>query len=505
MDLRFRQGAGARREQRRAQMEGVAREFQVEEGRLGLFELARRRQHIVGVARGLGHGHVDHHRQLQGAHGFAHALAIGQRMQRVAGLHQHGAIALGMVGEDFLWNHVAGNQADDDLGIGHRAALLDAWRALLAHRGIALAGLGQREEGHEGVAGAGAPVMAGEQPDQALQVAAEGRVQVHLHAQVFQRRYAAGAGDTPGGGAQLVFRHPAGLGAVGHRDGVQFVDDVLVAAGVLGQPVARQQPVLDDDPDQRRQAPGVGARTDLQVEVGQGGGFAQARVDHDDRARGVLGHGVEQHAGAGETMGLPGILADQDGHLAMLEVAVHAGTEHLALDPELAGLFLGQGVGAVLHPEGLQRAVAVGAAEVVALRAAAVVEDAFAAMPALDGEEFLRHLADRRVPVDGFVAAIGAPAHRRVQAVGAVLVVVHALRFLADVALRGGVVVIAADLADAAILGLHFQPAVEAAEDTGGLLPLRGRRSHGVFLVVVVAGATWGAPQPCGLRSFGTA
>ena len=122
----------------------------------------------------------------------------------------------------------------------------------------------------------------------------------------------------------------------------------------------------------------------------------------------------------------------------MLEVAVHAGTEHLALDPELAGLFLGQGVGAVLHPEGLQRAVAVGAAEVVALRAAAVVEDAFAAMPALDGEEFLRHLADRRVPVDGFVAAIGAPAHRRVQAVGAVLVVVHALRFLADVALRGG-------------------------------------------------------------------
>ena len=70
-------------------------------------------------------------------------------------------------------------------------------------------------------------------------------------------------------------------------------------------------------------------------------------------------------------------------------------------------------------PERLDRAVGVDAAEVIALAAAAVIQDALAAVPGLDGRELRGDLADRRVPVDGFVRAVrpagasGCPGGRR--------------------------------------------------------------------------------------------
>ena len=54
--------------------------------------------------------------------------------------------------------------------------------------------------------------------------------------------------------------------------------------------------------------------------------------------------------------------------------------EHLALDPELAGLLLRQRVGGVAHAERPPRGGAVGAAQVVPLPAAAVVHDLLAAV-----------------------------------------------------------------------------------------------------------------------------
>ena len=148
-------------------------------------------------------------------------------------------------------------------------------------------------------------------------------------------------------------------------------------------------------------------------------------------------------------MGLPGVLADEHRHLAVLEIAMHAGAHHLALHPGLARLLLRQRVGAVAHAERLERAIGIGGAQVVALAAAAVVQDAFAAVLCLDGLQLRGDLAHGGVPVDALVAAVRATAQRRVQPVGAVLVVVHALRLLADVTLRDRVRLVAADAHDA--------------------------------------------------------
>ena len=73
-DLRLGQRARQRLHQRMAQLEGVVRELEIEERRLGLLELAGGGQHVVGQARGLGHRHVDDDQQLQRLERLAEAL-----------------------------------------------------------------------------------------------------------------------------------------------------------------------------------------------------------------------------------------------------------------------------------------------------------------------------------------------------------------------------------------------------------------------------------------------
>jgi hypothetical protein len=129
------------------------------------------------------------------------------------------------------------------------------------------------------------------------------------------------------------------------------------------------------------------------------------------------------------------VLAQKDRDLGVLEIAVHAGAHHLALDPAFASLLLRQGIGAIDHAQGLDGAVGIGAAEVVALAAATVVEDAGAAVTGLDGGQLFGDLADGRDPGYVFVAAVRTPPLRAGDAVGAVLIEVHALRLLADITL----------------------------------------------------------------------
>ena len=86
VDLRLGERPVRRREQRMAQMEDVVRELEVEERRLVLLELRRRRQDVVGQAGRLGHEDVDDDDDLELRHGLAHPLAVGERVRRVAGL-----------------------------------------------------------------------------------------------------------------------------------------------------------------------------------------------------------------------------------------------------------------------------------------------------------------------------------------------------------------------------------------------------------------------------------
>src|SRR4029453_7644447 len=182
---------------------------------------------------------------------------------------------------------------------------------------------------------------------------------------------------------------------------------------------------------------------------------------------------------AREAVGLPRVLSDEHGHFAMLEIAVDAAAHHLPLHPRFAGLLLGERVGAVLHTERLQRVVGIGRPEVIALAAAPVIEDAFAAVLVPDALELGGDLPNGSGPVDALVAAVRAPAHWRVNTIGAVLVVVHALRLLAQVALGNRVGLVAADASDAIVACLDFEAAIDRAQDAGRLLPIpRARCTH---------------------------
>src|SRR5215217_3061917 len=122
---------------------------------------------------------------------------------------------------------------------------------------------------------------------------------------------------------------------------------------------------------------------------------------------------------------LPRVLADEDGDLGVLEVAAHDRAEHARVDEELARLLLREGAGAIDGTEGAQRCAAVAATEVVALSAAAVVQDAVATVVVAHCGELRRDLADRGLPIDLLERAVGAPPQWRQQPLCAVLIVVE--------------------------------------------------------------------------------
>src|SRR5947209_3335917 len=132
---------------------------------------------------------------------------------------------------------------------------------------------------------------------------------------------------------------------------------------MLGQPLARNQVFLHQDRNQRGEAPGVSARLDRQMKISHLRRLTASRIDHHDRAVGVFGNLAQRGASASEAVRLPGVLTYEDSHLAMLEVTVYAGTQHPAIHPKLAGLFLRKSVGTELRAERLQRAVGIRTAE----------------------------------------------------------------------------------------------------------------------------------------------
>jgi len=173
---------------------------------------------------------------------------------------------------------------------------------------------------------------------------------------------------------------------------------------------------------------------------------------------------------------MPGVLTEENGHLAVLEIALHMAAEHHSVDPELAGFLLRQGIGAVLHAQHPAGGGGVTARQVVALPTPAVIEDALPAFPVPQGEQALAHFANGGIPVNGFKAAIGQAPQGGGQAVPAVLVVVQAGGFLAEIALGGGVRLVAADADDLALIfpaQLDLDAAVALAQDAGAGLPVR--------------------------------
>ena len=99
-------------------------------------------------------------------------------------------------------------------------------------------------------------------------------------------------------------------------------------------------------------------------------------------------------------MGDPRVLARKERDLAVLEVAAQRRPEHLAHHEHLAGLLLRDRVRLEPNTECGQGRRAIRAAEVVALPAAAVVDDRLASMGVANRRQPLGDLANGGVPVD---------------------------------------------------------------------------------------------------------
>src|SRR5579862_4139196 len=108
----------------------------------------------------------------------------------------------------------------------------------------------------------------------------------------------------------------------------------------------------------------------------------------------------------------------------------------------------------------------------IALAAAAVIEDARAAVSIAHALEACGDFANRGVPVDFLEGAVGPSPERRGQPIPAVLVVVNSLRLLAGIALRRDVFAISAHASDMTPVELHLDSAVHAAQDANSFLPV---------------------------------
>ena len=121
--------------------------------------------------------------------------------------------------------------------------------------------------------------------------------------------------------------------------------DVLFEKGVV-HGIAAHQPRQDRSQQER-----VGAGPHRQMQVGALRGLGAARIDHDHLPVRILADIVEMIARIGKAVGDPGIGADHEQQVAMMHVfggVAGLAAEHVAVDPEIAGLLLRQRIEDVL-------------------------------------------------------------------------------------------------------------------------------------------------------------
>ena len=96
---------------------------------------------------------------------------------------------------------------------------------------------------------------------------------------------------------------------------------VVEPVGVIGQPRPIGQPLLEHDGGHRADEPRVPAGLHLEVDVGERGGLGAPGVDHDQCPVGVAGDLLQRRPGMRDAVRHPRVLADEQRHLGVLEVA----------------------------------------------------------------------------------------------------------------------------------------------------------------------------------------
>ena len=392
---------GRRLQDRPAQLEGVVGELEPEEARLPLLELRGRGQHVVGQPRGLGHRDVDHDEQVELLERLAHPRRVGERVRGVGALDDHRAQAAAgrsvrissAIELPGISPVMIRSPRDRRLGVAAEVAAELAMPRVDVHRPRAAE-------------------VAGQQEQQLLEVGVERRVRRLLDAEVLEDRDARGLRDAAARSrARGPRRRRSASAVLGDRHARELGEQrarrrVACAARKSSSSSSSSTSTASSAARQKASVPGP----HLQMEVGQRGGLRAARIDHDQRARRILGDLLEDDARAREAVRLPRVLADEHRDLGALEVrrgVTARAAEQLTVDPELAGLLLRQRVRHVADAERGARRRRIRAAEVVGLPAAAVVEDRLAAVLVADRAQPLRRSrAIGGVPVDRLERAV---------------------------------------------------------------------------------------------------
>ncbi|CCE12270.1 hypothetical protein BRAS3843_990029 [Bradyrhizobium sp. STM 3843] len=323
------------------------------------------------------------------------------------------------------------------------------------------------------------PAKAAGQHDQELfQVGVEGRVDALLNAEFDANGHGLRRHNHVHAALDLVGRDVRRGGPLRDRNARQRRLDLSKAGRVTLQEVMINGIATDQRRQDGAEQERVRARPHRKMQVGHLGGLGAARIDHDHLAGRILADLVEMVAGIGKAVGDPWIGADHEQQVAMMDVlggVAGLAAEHVAVDPEIAGLLLRQRVENRADPERPQHGVRIGAAGVVALPAAAIERDALATVLLHDIAQAHCDLPNRGIPVDLLEAAVGAAPERRGQAVLVTRIVGNARRLVADVTLRFRVLTVAAHLRDAAVLDQHLDATIDIADIAGRFLPLRLR------------------------------
>ena len=165
-----------------------------------------------------------------------------------------------MIGQDLLRHNVGRHQAGDHRCARHRCPANPAECE-------------QRRERRMQMLPTAFGEIAGENPQQLVEVGAEGAVGCLLNSQILEDRHAVGAGDTSDRRADQLLVDSTALRVVGHRHLPKHVADGVGTVDVVGQKLFVAEIFLHQHRGHRREAPRVRSGPYPQMEVGHFGAY----------------------------------------------------------------------------------------------------------------------------------------------------------------------------------------------------------------------------------------
>ena len=174
---------------------------------------------------------------------------------------------------------------------------------------------------------------------------------IHLNPQVFEHRHALGVGNGVDSRADFLNSEARMRAVIGNWNRTKDSDDFLKTLSVFINPGGGVALVLNKHANHGREHPSIGAGLHSQVNVGHFRRLGNHRIDNNHGLIRILRKITQEYTCPRYTVGVPRVFTEEKRNVTMVEVAFHHGSKHLAVDPELTGLFLRQGTRAIRAAE----------------------------------------------------------------------------------------------------------------------------------------------------------